>query len=75
MKGFVLFFNTFLLYCAAGFSPYAFRDIRNIVYPNDDFRMITYAEYLEKEKEKQIKYGIKIPEEIKQYTLVAIHKV
>lgn len=48
MKGFVLFFNTFLLYCAAGFSPYAFRDIRNIVYPNDDFKLITYEEYLKK---------------------------
>ena len=57
---FTLMFNTFLLYCAASYSPYAFRDIRKYTYPHDEFKLITYAEYLQKKEQEIMKHGTQL---------------
>lgn len=68
MNSIALFFNTILLYFAASCSPYTFHNVKKNIYPLDDFKMITYAEYLEKQKQKQIKYELVMAEKTKKYT-------
>jgi len=51
MNSIRLFFNTFLVYCASGLSPYVYFDIREQIRMKnyDDFKLITYEEYIKRQ--------------------------